>query len=232
MKKPTLLLAVTLIIFLTWMFFLVPHAGFSQSDIIYKKSGGVIPCRVREIKVDVIKYVRVDIKRGPIIEIRKDEVYKIRYRNGTIDVLDLEFVMAQKADTIKGNKDTTGYSTLYVVYNSGQSSQVFPLVINGQYVCRMSNHSRLVFKMHYKGEVQICRQMKSKMAPCRQFVVQPGQIYGVSISVENETAIDPNFRFSMTVFDDTLSVKDFIQSEYYSFKPFKENDYNYVEKTQ
>jgi len=232
MRKQSSLLVISLIVFLTGFVSFVPYSGFSQTDVIFKKTGTQIQCKVKEITVDLIKYVRADVKKGPIIEIRKQEVYKIRYKNGAVEIIDPEYIKIKKADTTKSKNDTVNYSLIYIVYNSGQSTQVFPLLINGQYICRMSNHSRLVYKMAYEGVVNVCRQMKNKIGPCRQFEIIHGNNYGIEITPISEVALDPNDRFKMIVFDDPRSANDFIQTEYYSFKPFKGYDYNFVEKKE
>ncbi|MCK9422912.1 MAG: hypothetical protein M0Q38_09955 [Bacteroidales bacterium] len=229
MKNRIFLLAVTIKVILTALVFIIPYSGFTQNDIIYKKTGSEIPCKVREITIDLIKYERIDIKKGPIIEIRKQDVSKIRYKNGVVDIIDPNFLIA-RSDTTLGKNDTTGYSKLYIVFNSGQSSQRFPLIINGQYVCNMGNHSRLEYKMFYSGDITVCRKVMKKTAPCRQFTVQRGHDYGIRIEVTSEYALDLNDRFSMTLFYDTESVKDFKQFEYYGFKPFKGDDYHFVKK--
>ncbi len=213
-------------IFLIAIMVIVSTTGFAQYDLICKKSGGTIQCKVREITLDVIKYERVDVKRGPIIQIAKAEVWKIIYNTGAVEIIDLEYIKAKKNDTLKGKIDSGAFSMLYVVYNSGQSSQVFPLIINGKYICRLSNHSRLAYKMFYQGELTVCRKMKNKIGPCRPFEIEPGKIYGISINVENEQALDPSSRFSMAAFNETESVNDFLKTEYFGFKPFKANDFH------
>jgi hypothetical protein len=82
MQKQLVFPVVVLPIILIWFMFFVPNSGFTQTDIIYKKAGGEFPCRVREITIDLIRYERVDVKNGPIIEIKKQDVYKIQYKNG------------------------------------------------------------------------------------------------------------------------------------------------------
>ncbi len=61
--------------------------GFSQ-DVLYKMDGSSITCKIRSINEDVIKYKKTDTINSPVYEIKSAEVYKIRYRNGTVDIID------------------------------------------------------------------------------------------------------------------------------------------------
>ena len=225
MKINILSRTITLTLILTGLSLFWPYSGFPQNDIIYPKIGLSIPCNIREMNIYLIRYERIDFKGSPMFEISKQDVYKIRYKNGVIDIIDPEYIKT-KRDTLIGGLDTNAYSTLYVVYNSGQSSQQFPLVINGKYICKMRNHSRLEYKMHYQGEINVCRQTKKTNAPCRQFEVQSGGIYGILINVKNEYALNPYDRFSLTLIN-RGSIDDFLKTEYLGFDPFVEDDYHF-----
>lgn len=65
--------------------------------------GNLITCKIRSTNEDVIKYKRTDTINSPVYEIKTAEVYKILYRNGTVDIID---------HTVKKRKDTIGGSIL------------------------------------------------------------------------------------------------------------------------
>lgn len=59
--------------------------GFSQ-DIIIKRNGDLIKSKVIEIDDEKIKYKKFESLDGPVYNIRKDEVSRIKYQNNTQDV--------------------------------------------------------------------------------------------------------------------------------------------------
>jgi hypothetical protein len=59
-------------------------AGFAQ-DVIVKKSGEEINALVKEITTTEVKYKRFDNPEGPLISILKQDVFIIRYQNGTVE---------------------------------------------------------------------------------------------------------------------------------------------------
>ena len=56
-------------------------------DVITLMNGDEITAKVEEIGLDVIKYKRCDNLTGPVIVIKKEDVFMIRYVNGTKDVI-------------------------------------------------------------------------------------------------------------------------------------------------
>jgi len=52
-------------------------------DIIIKKNGDEISAKILELTPEVIKYKRYDYPEGPTISLPKNEVFLIRYANGT-----------------------------------------------------------------------------------------------------------------------------------------------------
>lgn len=201
----------------------------NAQDILYKKNGAMISCKIREITVDVIKYKRTDLRNSPVFEIKKEDVVKIRYKNGVVDIIDPAYIKIKGDSTFK-NSDTIGYSMLYVVFNSGQSEQKFPLYINGNFICKLTNHSRLAFKMLYEGEIDVYRMFKAKIGPIKRLAVKHGNNYAISIKVVNEQKVDPNQRFFMNVIEDFKQIPGFLEYEYNGFSPFKELDFHIVEK--
>jgi hypothetical protein len=73
---------------------------YSQ-DILYKMDGNSINCKIRAVNEDVIKYKRTDTINSPVYEVKTAEVYKIRYRNGTVNMIDHK--EKKRKDTIGGS---------------------------------------------------------------------------------------------------------------------------------
>lgn len=216
--------------------------GKSQNDILYKKDGSSIGCKIREIKLDIITYTRPELKRSPIYEVKRNDAYRILYKNGIEDILDVEFYKMVKKnrhisdsiwvrqDTARMRHDSFGYSMVYVVFNSGYSSQYFPFYINGQYICTIKNQSRLEYKMFSEGEFEVFRKYRNKIGPVKKVLFQHGNKYAISIKMNDEQILDPNNRFSMTIYESEEDVKEFIKKEYNGFKPFKSLDLHIIEK--
>ena len=64
----------------------VSSSLFSQ-DVIIKKNGDEIQAIVKEITVSEIKYKRFDNPEGPLISIANNDVFMIKYQNGTTEVI-------------------------------------------------------------------------------------------------------------------------------------------------
>jgi hypothetical protein len=220
---------------LVFIFVLFHYEVQGQSDIIYRKNGSIIRCKIREIKVNVITYKRTDVKRSPIYEINKDQTYKIRLKDGIVEIIDSSFYNSMRTnklytDTTLVINDTMNYAIIYIVFNSGYSDQSFPLYINGTFVYKLSNHSRLEYKIYSQGETEVCREVKNHVGPTIKFHVQHGRTYGISIYIKNEQKLDPNNRFLLRLYEEQESFNEFFENEYKNFKPFKDLDLKKEEK--
>ncbi|WP_026463268.1 hypothetical protein [Adhaeribacter aquaticus] len=69
-------------ILLLFFFIFFSYAANAQ-DIIIKKNGDEIQAKVLEIEVNVVKYKRFDNLTGPTISVLKNELFMIKYENGT-----------------------------------------------------------------------------------------------------------------------------------------------------
>ena len=81
-------------------------------DFLYKKDGTTISCKIREVKVDIIRFKRTDIKHSPVFEVKKEDIYKIQYKSGVIDILDPVYKV--KMDTIGGKISSGEIEMVYV----------------------------------------------------------------------------------------------------------------------
>lgn len=62
---------------------LLCFAGAFAQDIIVKKNGDEVSAKILEVAPDFIKYKRFDYPDGPVISVLKQDVFMIKYANGT-----------------------------------------------------------------------------------------------------------------------------------------------------
>lgn len=192
-------------------------------DVIYKKNGSTIYCKVNEITIDLVKYKRLDIRNSPSFEIKKEDLWKVKYKNGVTDIFNQAEI---KPDSILcERKGTEDYSMFYVVFNSGQSDQYFPFYFNDKYICKLKNHSRLLLKIKDEGDFYFCRNNNRKIGPVIKVSICNGNTYGIRITVPYPQGLDPNKRFAMDVINSD-EVQSFIENEYNGFKPFPALDFS------
>lgn len=65
---------------------LIPLFATQAQDVILKRNGEEVQAKVQEISLHEIKYKRYDNLDGPMISILKQEVFMIKYENGTKEV--------------------------------------------------------------------------------------------------------------------------------------------------
>ncbi|MBD77761.1 MAG: hypothetical protein CL840_02315 [Crocinitomicaceae bacterium] len=63
--------------------------SFAQ-DIMYRKDGGKVLCKVEEVLIKEIKYRKYDNLNGPLYSVTKREILVIVYENGTYEYPNLE----------------------------------------------------------------------------------------------------------------------------------------------
>lgn len=88
-----------------------------SQDIILKKDGTEIKCKVVEIVSSIIKYKAYDNLNGPIYSTDKSNVFMITYENGTKEVLNPKTPEAQK-ETAYQNPELTRKG--FKVYEDGE----------------------------------------------------------------------------------------------------------------
>lgn len=74
-------------LFFALVLILVSITAFSQ-DVITKKSGGVITCKVIEVAQESIKYKSLNFLDGPTYNLPLQDVAEIKYSNGTVEKYD------------------------------------------------------------------------------------------------------------------------------------------------
>ena len=114
-----------------------------------------------------------------------------------------------------------------ILFNYGQDiSQKFPIYLNGEHLITIRNHTRIVLKRYTKGYTIFERRSESHIVngPRKEFYIEPGKSYGIRINEPYPYGLDPNKRFSLDFISDSLELNHFLKTEFYHFKPFKEED--------
>ena len=81
----------------------------NDCDIILLESGEEISVNVIEITPDLIKYKKCDRENGPLISISKEDVFMIRYHDGTKEKIN--HVNSSTNNTEKINTTNSAYKT-------------------------------------------------------------------------------------------------------------------------
>ncbi len=85
--KKTLLLSIML---------LLGVLSAMAQDVIYFRNQEIVQAKVIEITLDLVKYQLYDFEGGPVISVRKSDLLKIEFENGT--VLDFNSKTAAKLE--------------------------------------------------------------------------------------------------------------------------------------
>ena len=118
---------------LTVLFFFLMLFNTKAQEIIFKRSGEQIKALVTEINVDNIKYKDWANQAGPIQTILKSQVSKIKYADGTEDIMDateMKNVTASKpAVSTNTNKNVvTNSNTNVPAYQQKKSNKPAPVI--------------------------------------------------------------------------------------------------------
>lgn len=85
------------------LFFIV--LASSAQDVIVKKNGDEVNAKVLEITTDAVKYKRTDNLEGPTISIYKNEVFMIKYANGTKETFQLNKIQNTTQPTYSASEN-------------------------------------------------------------------------------------------------------------------------------
>lgn len=108
-----------------------------ECDVITLKTGEEISCKVSDIGLSEIKYKKCDNLNGPSISIRKEDVFMVKYSNGTKDIISKiepkkedQYVRSKKDIPIQ--KKTNGFAVAsYAIVLSGAIITWFALFYIG-----------------------------------------------------------------------------------------------------
>ncbi len=195
---------------------LIPIAGISQ-DLIFMKNHRIEYARIQEVNLGIISYKRWYQTDNALLSVPEEEVVKIRYNDGK------EMIFGNDEKLIKN--DSVDFSLIYIVYESGMDeSQVFPCYINGHFICKLRNHTRLKLKVYTEGVLEITRVVQGQTGPGVFFHTSHGNSYGISIEVPNTQKLAPTDRFRLAVYIGETGCSRFLEREFNSFSPFKKGD--------
>ena len=207
---------------------LYPLVAHSQDLIFMKKDSTIERAKILEVGIDIIKFKKYEIPKGPTFEIPKSDVIKIVYANGYTDIYDttykktIKYKMFQKPDN-----DTSKFSMIYVLFYYGNDESArFPLSFNGKSICLLRNHMRLAYKIYSEGQLLIERKDGKKIGPSIKMIIQHGVNYGIYITIPNEYALDPNKKFAFKL---ALDVNTFLHKDYFGFDAFSSEELMLVE---
>ena len=65
---------------------LFSYFSAAAQDTLIRKTGEEVPVKVLEVTPDLVKYKRSDNPEGPVISVRKNELFMVKYANGTKEV--------------------------------------------------------------------------------------------------------------------------------------------------
>ncbi|MFC2102691.1 hypothetical protein ACFLS7_06825 [Bacteroidota bacterium] len=212
--------------FIILLSLLLSSTCYSQ-DYIYKKDNTIQKGKVVEVTLDLVKYNKIELPKGPVFEISVKDVYKILFSNGYEEVFDTAYRWATNQTQLETkNADTSHFATLYILFHSGNDmSQKFPIYFNEKYICTLRNHQRLTYTMYSEGLLRIVRVHEKKTGPYVELLILHGNNYGIRILEPYPQGLDPNKRFSMDIITDNEKVAKFLKKEFYKLKPFKEDEF-------
>ena len=199
-------------------------------DYIYKKDHAIIKAKILEIGLENIKYKRTELPDGPTYIIRKNEVYKIRYSNGIEDIIDtIGYVKKTFKIDPDSHCDSVDYSLVYIVYNHGGFTYNVPIYFNNKFILKLRNQNRILYKIYSEGILNIKRFDGKKTGPSLDILLTHGKFYGIKIDIPYPHGLDPNKRFRMQMVTDSVEFHQFLQKDFYSFKPFPKEDFIFEE---
>ncbi len=76
-------------------------ANLNAQDIIIKKNGDEINTKIIEVGIEIIKFKKFDNLEGPIYTMGKNEIFLIKYENGSKDVFNDNLEVKQTVNTQK-----------------------------------------------------------------------------------------------------------------------------------
>lgn len=120
------------------------HVSVFSQDMITLKSGEDIKCKVTEVGISEIAYMKFDNPEGPVYKISKSDVLLIVYANGSKDVFaKTEMLVAKEehaqaehksVNTVspekQGRKDASRY---YRGYKKGQAATLATTIVAGPF---------------------------------------------------------------------------------------------------
>lgn len=163
--------------------------SFSQ-DLITLHTGEDLAVKVLEITESNISYKKHENPDGPKYTMTKDNIFRIKYENGSIDVFENE--MEKRGTTSSKDEVTTkspGKATL-VVYRGRQhyaSMLNYWVIVDGQKTCKLSNNKFVTIEVP-AGTIQVAAKRSGvevfKKEEMFSLEVEPDQTYFVQGNIK------------------------------------------------
>jgi hypothetical protein len=172
-----------------FLFLLFASLCFSQ-DVITLHNGEDISANVLEITDSDIVYKKHENPDGPKYTMTKDNIFRIKYKNGSIDVFD-KGVEKNGAESAKDEvtEKAEGKATL-VVYRGRQhyaSMLNYWVIVDGQKTCKLSNNKFVTIEVP-AGTIQVAAKRSGvevfKKEEMFSLEVAPDQIYFVQGNIK------------------------------------------------
>jgi uncharacterized protein (TIGR02145 family) len=106
--------------------------GLSQ-DVIFKKTGDEIQAKVLEILPDIVKYKKISNMEGPTYSILIEDVFMIKYQNGTKDVFNQNKPSTNLVNVpVNSNKNETKKKIEHSTFIDSRDNQEYKTVKIGE----------------------------------------------------------------------------------------------------
>ena len=190
------------------------------------KGGETYIGKVLEISVDKIKFTKIELPNGPTYEVFKNEVVKIKFRNGYTEVFDKSITKNDTLQKTKARYDTCNYSKVYIVYTA-YGEETCPMYFNGQYIWTLKPYSRMEYTLFSQGDLTVQRMNfnKKKAGPTVTLSISHGQFYGLLITMPYPQGLDPNKKFAIEVFKDSTEFSTFMEKTYWGIEPLPGSEF-------
>jgi hypothetical protein len=142
----------------------------NAQDVITLKNGNEIKAKVAEISDTEIKYKRFDNLDGPTIVIAKNEVFIIKYENGTREVINAIEAEKPTVELPIANKEVSGASTgndyvLLHIYRKGSmigAAVSYSVHLDDDPICRVTNKWKETIKIDREGLITLWARTEVK----------------------------------------------------------------------
>ncbi len=103
----------------TIIFLLFICTSISAQDTIFRRDQSVVCAKVEEISENAISYKRCEMLDGPVYILNTSEIYKIKYKNGSVDTFQLK-----ATQSLNNKPDITNYKS-YSTPNAEQIQKAY-----------------------------------------------------------------------------------------------------------
>ena len=117
--------------------------GLSAQDLIIKKNGEEINAKIEEVGVSDIKYKKTDNIEGPVFTLLKENVFMIKFQNGTKEVFANETKRTNQAENEANPLPPAELQQATVIIYPKNSPRglavVYDVLANNKYITKVKN---------------------------------------------------------------------------------------------